>query len=480
MLTFNTHKMKINHLKYILLFIISFTITSCDDKLDLKPSDSIDPEKAYRNVADLNQGLLGAYAVLDYSLITSSAITSDELRLPEENTVSNTDAHRWIYTAASGSVTSAYSEYYRSIDRANRVLARADDVETGNSEITLRNQYKGEALAIRAFSHFELLKGYAADYENGALGVAYMKVAEISFPARDPFESVIANIKADLIAAKALIPASFNDKTRITKIAVAAMQARLAVYEKNWSDAITYATEVINSVPLATKAQFPGIWTDANNNEVIFKLKRNVNGVADGSLIGSFFFRQSGSIVLYAPSFKLINTFDKVNDVRYNAYIRFDNTRGVGKSEYLVKKYIGGTASQPGLADIKVFRTGEMYLIRAEAKAESTTPDLIGAATDLNTLRAERITGYVNQTFANKSDLITAIFDERFKELFLEGHRFFDIKRRNLPVQRLPEDANNISGAVLLPTTQAQYNYPLPAIAISVNKNAKQNPEYDK
>jgi hypothetical protein len=48
----------------------------------------------------------------------------------------------------------------------------------------------------------------------------------------------------------------------------------VALYESNWADAITYSTEVINAAPLATRAQFPGIWTDANDNEVIWKAKR--------------------------------------------------------------------------------------------------------------------------------------------------------------------------------------------------------------
>jgi hypothetical protein len=304
-----------------------------------------------------------------------------------------------------------------------------------------------------------------------------MKTAEVGYPARDPFESVVANVKADLIAAKALIPVTFTDKSRITKTAISAIQARLALYEKNWADAITYSTEVIAALPLATRAQFPGIWTDANESEVAWKLKRNVSGVADGSLIGSFFFRQTGGIVLYAPAFKLINSFDAVNDVRFAPYIKFDATRGAGKSQYLINKYIGGTASQPGLADIKLFRTGEMYLIRAEAKAESSAAVADGAS-DLNALRANRITGYVTQTFATKADLINAIYTERYKELAFEGHRFFDLKRRNLPVERIPADAVNTSGAVTLAPTKAQYNYPLPAVEITVNKNTVQNPNY--
>ena len=115
-----------------------------------------------------------------------------------------------------------------------------------------------------------------------------------------------------------------------------------------------------------------------------------------------------------------------------------------------------------------------MYLIRAEAKAESTGD----AAADLNALRTNRITGYSTATFADKTTLVNAIYTERFKELAFEGHRFFDLKRRNLPVQRLAADAVNASGAVTLSPTKAQYNFPIPALEISVNKNTVQNPNY--
>ncbi|RBQ03442.1 RagB/SusD family nutrient uptake outer membrane protein [Pedobacter miscanthi] len=455
--------------QYTLIFSLLILTASCT-KLDLVPTDTISPDKAFRNISDINLGLLGGYALVDGSTMTVVSTVSDEATYPTENTVGNSDAFRWIYTAANGSVTSNYATYYTAIDRINRTLAGLDALTLTGADATLGARYRGELLALRAYFHFELLRNYASSYQTGALGVPYMKISTISYPARDNFETVVANAKADLVAAKALIPTTFTDKTRITKAAVSAIQARLALYEKNWSEAITYANEAIAAYPLATKAQFPGIWTDANDNEVIWKAKRI--GTND-SRIGEFYFRQTGEIVLYAPAFKLINTFDKVNDLRYPAYIKFDATRTGTKSQYLVKKYAGSTAV-PGLADIKLFRTGEMYLIKAEAEAESTGD----AAGDLNALRAARINGYTDAAFADKATLITAILDERYKELAFEGHRFFDLKRRNLPVERLAADAVNASGAVTLPVTRAQYAFPLPALEISVNKNTVQNPGY--
>lgn len=457
--------------KYILIFsLLIFTATSCT-KLDFKPSDSISPDKAFRNISDINLGLLGAYALVDNSMANLSSTVADENTFPTENTVGNSDAFRWLYNSGSGSVTSLYGNNYIAIDRLNRVLKAQDELTFTGADVATASRYRGELLALRAYLHFELLRAYASAYQPGALGVPYMKESVIGYPARDKFEDVISFAKADLIAAKALIPANFSDKTRITKNAISAIQARVALYEKNWPDAITYATEVINAVPLATPAQFPGLWTDANDSEVIWKLKRV--GTTD-SRIGDFYFRQTGGIVLYAPAFKLIAEFDVAKDLRFPAYIKYDPTRTGTKSQYLVQKYIGGTSSAPGLTDVKLFRTGEMYLIRAEAKAESTGD----AAADLNYLRSQRITGYTAVTFADKATLIDAIYTERFKELAFEGHRFFDLKRRNLPVQRLAADAVNASGAVTLNPTQAQYNFPIPALEISVNKNTVQNPNY--
>ncbi|HEX8333051.1 MAG TPA: RagB/SusD family nutrient uptake outer membrane protein [Segetibacter sp.] len=456
--------------KYSLIFAVFIGTLSCT-KLDIKPTDSIDPEKAFRNINDINMGLLGAYAMIDYTPISLNSIITDEATFPTENTVGNSDAYRWLYDGSSGSVTSLYYDYFRGIDRGNRTLEGMNKLNFTGADLTLANRYKGELLALRAYFHFELLRAYASAYQPGALGVPYMKTSGIGYPARDNFETVIANVKSDLQAAKALIPSNFTDKTRITLLAVSAIQARVALYEKNWADAITYSTEVINTAPLATRAQFPGIWTDANDNEVIWKAKRV--GTTD-SRVGDFYFRQTGGIVLYAPSMKLINTFDRVNDVRFATYIKFDATRTAPKSQYLVNKYIGGTSTAPGLTDIKLFRTGEMYLIRAEAKAETGSD---GAA-DLNALRAARIAGYTAAAFPDKAALIDAIYTERFKELAFEGHRFFDLRRRNLPVERLAIDAVNASGAVTLLPTKAQYALPIPATEVLINKNTVQNPLY--
>lgn len=477
MLIFNLTVMNIKKI-IPFLFIAALAFQSCS-KLDTPPSDFIDPTKAFRNADDLNMGVLGAYAALTSTLIEVGAIVSDEVMYPTENTVSNNTAHRWLYNAASGSVTSAFYEYYEAIDRANRVLEAIPNVPAAGAQSRI-DQYQAELLALKAFAHFELLRAYASSYEPNGLGVPYMKERKVAYPARESVQSNFENINADLKAAKELMPSAFADNSRITKTAIAAIQARVALYEKKWSDAITYASEVIAAEPLAPKNDFNKIWKDSSQSEVIWKLER----VIGDSRLGAAFFRETGEIVLYAPSFKLIDQFgttaQRVDDVRFNSYIQYAPTRPAGKSQYLINKYVGGNAAYRGLTAVKLFRTGEMYLIKAEAELENASGNagVAAAAKDLNDLRRARIYNYIDQTFTDKQTLLNAIYNERFKELAFEGHRFFDLKRRNLPVERTAQDAINTSGAVRLDPTAAQYNFPIPADEMAVNKNMLQNPKY--
>lgn len=466
---------------FVFIAITGIGLQSCS-KLDLPPTDYIDPTKAFRDLDDVNMGVLGAYAPLS-TFIEENAIVSDEVMLPTENTVSNTAAHRWLYDSTYGSVTSAFYNFYVVIRRINEVLVALPDLEVVASSQSRMDQYQGELLALRAYCHFELLRGYASSYEPDGMGVPYMKRHEVSYPARPTVQSNFDDINDDLIVAKDLIPSGFSQNTRITRTAVSAIQARVALYQKRWGDAITYASEVIAQEPLAPKNDFARIWTEQSQAEVVWQLAR----VIGDSRIGASFFRETGEIVLYAPSFKLIDLFgtiaQRTDDVRFEPYIKYDPARVAGgtKSAYLVNKYVGNTPGNPGLASIKLFRTGEMYLIRAEAALENDNSNagITAATNDLNALRDARVHGYLSQAFTDKQSLITAIYNERFKELAFEGHRFFDLKRRNLPVERLAADAINATGAVKLEPTTAQYRFPIPADEMIVNKNMDQNPYYE-
>jgi hypothetical protein len=125
---------------------------------------------------------------------------------------------------------------------------------------------------------------------------------------------------------------------------------------------------------------------------------------------------------------------------------------------------------------MKACRISEMYLIRAEAYAKRTAPDLAAGAADLNTLRASRITGYVDENFVTATSLVDAVLQERFKELAFEGFRLFDLKRNNLPVERLASDAS--PAWQTLPASSNLFVLPIPRTEINANPNMVQNPGY--
>lgn len=463
------------------ILLAGVLVTSCSKSLDLKPSDQVVEENAFLDIASLERGLIGAYQTFNQRTTTeygsygyqiySNALYTDEAMLPtENNTGRGVMAYRWQVDPSTADITSTWAGYYFGINRANRILAAADKITANNTQDeATKNRIKGEALALRAFGHLQLLINFSNSYEPNALAVPYVKTSEtFGKPSRNTVAEVMTNIHADLDAAKSLIPASFASATRISLPAVHAIQARAALYGKDWDRAISAATAAINAVPLATKAQYPLIWKDQSNAEVIWKFRREQ---ANFTRPGDWFYDRSQNKIIYAPSKELRDAFDKVNDIRYAATVLERGTE-----RYSLAKYIGGDATAPNLADLKVFRTAEMYLIRAEAYAEKG--QLLSAASDLNTLRAARINGYVTQVFLTKEALINAIMQERFKELAFEGQRMGDLRRRLLPVTRLAEDAINAQGAVLLQPTDKQYYFPIPDAEILANENMQQNPAY--
>jgi hypothetical protein len=478
------NKMRKNKL-VIASFLMPFLFAACTKVIDVKETDFIGGDVALKTVENVESGIIGAYSAMNVEMgILLNSVFADEVRVAEFYNAAT--VHEWQYASTDISIRDSYTAfplYYRIVDRANRVLEAIPNVKAANAtqQATL-DRVKGEALFLRAFSHFELYRYYSNSADGNALALAYMETPSLEPKARITVTPYFSKLNADLVAAKALLPAANTDIYRASKLAVTALQARAALYIKDYANAVTYTNEYITAFPLASRTNFPAIWKDANNSEVVFKLSRTTTA---GGRIGSLYRATSANAsnigtITWRPSQALLNAYDQTNDIRYSTYffseplLRANASRS--SSAILINKYAGTAYGTPGelLADAKVFRTGEMYLIRAEAKAE--TGDLTGAAADLNTLRAARISGYVNASFASKDALITAIMSERFRELPFEGHRFFDAKRRNLPITRLAEDAQGT--ALSLPAGNFRFLLPIPNSEIQANPLMQQNPGY--
>ncbi len=471
------------HFKIAFSSLLLLTVISCKKVIDVEETDFIGGDIALKTVGNNQQGIIGAYAGLGTEMaILLNATLADEVKKSEFYNAATT--HEWQYTSTDIGIRdnfTAFTPYYRVIDRVNRVLQAlpsADSTKAGDN--TLRSRLRGEALFLRAFSHFELSRYYTGNYEPNGLALAYMEVPSLEPQARITMQPFYQKLMADMAEAKTLLPNNLTDIYRANKLTVSGLQARVALYMKDWPNAITYATEYINAIPLASSATFDGIWKDANTEEVAFKLKRTPS---IGTKIGSLFRGTSANAttigtVTWMPTDKLWNAYDQVNDIRFSSYLKDEPLlAAAGRPSHIVKKYEGtgyGTAGE-NVADAKVFRTAEMYLIRAEAKAE--TNDFVGAALDINALRKTRITGYTDVSFVSRDEAIAAIMLERFKELAFEGHRFWDLRRKNLPVERLASDAPSALGTTL-PAGNFRFLLPIPNTEIQANSKIQQNPGY--
>jgi hypothetical protein len=473
--------------KIYLLALTALSAVSCSKVIDTNETNFIGGDVALQTVANNEQAIVGAYAGSGQEMdILLNATFSDEVKKAEFYNAATT--HEWQYTSSDITIRdnfTAINALYRVINRVNRVidaLPKADSTKVGDS--ALKVKLRGEALFLRAFSHFQLWRYYSGDLDANALAMVYMDYVPTS-PAektsRITVQPYFDKLKADMAEAKNLVANNLTDVNRATKLAVSGLQARVALYLKDWPGAITFSTEYINGLPLATRAQFPGIWTDANNNEVAWKLKRTT---AAGPRIGSLFRGVSANVttigtVTWAPSDKLWALFDQTNDIRFASYLKDEpalTNASPSRPSHIIAKYAGSgyATTAENYNDAKMFRTGEMYLIRAEAKAEANDAT---AADDLNALRAARITGYVNAVFPTKQDLINAIMTERFKELAFEGHRFWDLRRRGLPVERTGNDAPSTTGATL-PAGNFRFRLPIPNAEIQANSAMQQNEGY--
>lgn len=463
-----------------LLVMVSF---SCKKVIEIKETDFINGEKAYQTVENTDQGAIGAYAaVIGEGNMYLNSILSDEVANSEFPT--DLTVHNWLYAADDITLTrnnpNTFEINYRVIDRVNRVLAALPEADsTRAGDVQLRSRLRGEMLALRAYMHFELFRSYCDNYTPEGLALPYMETSVLGNQSRINMKPYFDKLNADLAEAKTLIPATFTDVYRITKNAVTGMQARVSLYVRNWAAAETFATEFITALPLAKDSAFLMIWKDSVNTEVAWKLRRTSLTTRPGSVFrGTSSTATNIGTVIWIPSSKLWDAYDKTNDIRFTAYLKDEPLlTAQGRNSRLVRKYEGTGYATAGenANDYKMFRTGEMYLIRAEARLEQDK--IASAVQDLNDLRRARIKGYTDQTYADRTTLLPAIMEERFKELAFEGHRFWDLKRRSLPVERRVADSQG-AAFTTLPANNLRFVLPIPFYEIQANRAMKQNTGY--
>ena len=460
--------------KILIAVIIVASLASCKKIIEAEPTHQLDGSTRFTSIEDFDFALTGTYALFrsanyygsgSNAYVNMPDMLSDNLNETSESLGNYQTLSTWVYAEDEANIAATWQAAYRVISQANLVLRDIDDF--ASSDAGAVNRIKAQALAIRAMAHFDVLRYWVEEYDRNSTkpGIPYITTFDYEQkPSRGTVKETYDHIEADLLQARTLLNSGLDKTINASGRAyidiqgVNAIMTRVFLYSNQLDSAIKYSTLVINAIPLASRTNFPNIWTDASTSEVIWSVSFNAG---EGRIGDPVYFVPSNRSS-YRPNPTLVTLYDQANDVRYSSYFQVRSNRLV-LSKYLAK---AAQVSRPdGITNFKAFRTGEMYLIRAEAYARKGGANEVLALADLNTLRAARIAGFVAGTETGAA-LINAIALERRKELISEGHRWFDLKRTTKTITR-----TSCSVFCTLTSASRAWTWPIPIGEINANPN---------
>ncbi len=481
---------------YILLFMSVLFFGACEKTLDIAPTHSLSEELAFQNMQDVEDGLAGVYsgmrgaAYFGRNMSVLPDMMSDNLTESTESLANFRLMTDWLYYSENGTVASSWIGMYGIIADANALLDQVARFENANNSAQAA-RIKGQLLAIRGLVHFDLMRCFANNFDRNAtdLGVAYVTESSLKNPFAKParlsvkecYDLIIKDLEAGLELVKKTDKAinSKIERNKLDETGINAILARVNLYAKQYNDAIRYANAVIKARPLADNFDFPFMWEDNGVEEVAWSV---YFGTGEGGRLAGDVFSQGVNRAQFDMSPELAslygNATEREKDIRWASYVTPNlataaNAPRTGR--FVATKYNkkSTTTTADGIVNFKAFRTGEMYLIRAESYA--LTGKEGDALKDLNELRATRIEDFTNGTEVGAT-LIEAIAKERRKELWLEGHRWFDLKRTTRTISR--KNCDLPATACELKANDVHWTFPIPLSEIQANSNMVQNKGY--
>lgn len=316
-----------------------------------------------------------------------------------------------------------WNHIYKHINICNMVLADIDNQEAGTAEDQLeRQRIKGEAYFLRGAYYFTLANLYGKPYTQSAssdlaVPIKLTEYIEDELFERNTVEEVYQQAISDLQQAEQLLEGTTRKSYyRANQTAVRLLLSRLYLYKQDWNQAASYAQQVINAgdnrlkdLNTMSDGEF---FLNPNLSETIFTM-------GNGGLRRTF----AGDAQTFGITRDFYNLYDSDNDLRKTYFVRWNNTYGYPE---LVKGGSRTDMARSALSANFLFRTAEAYLNLAEAAAYKGDEQTARQA--LNTLRRARFSSG-SDVSASGSELINLIRDERARELCLEGHRWFDLRR---------------------------------------------------
>lgn len=464
----------------MILACCTILTTSCDDWLEVKPYDKISEGELLKSEEGYQKMLNGIYIDLNSEALYGKTLTVEMIEvmggaytIGNDNSVwgnyKDLSSYKYATEYWRGRLDQTWNKAYALILNCNKILETIDD----NQHLFTGGRYyvvKGEALALRAMLHFDMLRlfgpVYSKDSDKKAIPY-YTKQTNAPEPLLTA-EEVAGHVAADLEEARTLLAndpvktegtlmSGAQDGTgnfmryralRFNYYAVEALLARVYLYMGDKKDAFKYASDVIKAAdngifPFVDKSLVTGSPADPDrifSSEVIFALTNTSRGTIyknyyDPSRLPNYVFYMDNSLMSNIVYGGAATTGGYQDDYRYRA-----NWIATGSNRYFYKysDMVANGSIQNTM--IPMVRLGEMFLIAAESQSDV----LAKGVQYVNALRRNR--GVANlQTLT--PDLLKY---EYIRELYGEGQLFYLYKRLNCDVITSANSSKNPKASDLI------------------------------
>ena len=419
--------------------------SSCEDWFDVEPRTEIKEDNLFQNENGYFDALVGVYTLMGKPNLYGDQLTMSLLDgIIQNYYVTNSSAHPLYYVAKRdytntnlrSTIDAIWSGLYNAIANTNNILEHLSNCNPSLFSGDNYNIIKGEALAQRAFLHFDLLRLFGPSFvmDRRRPCIPYVTTLSKENTKLSTPEEVVQLCLQDLTEADGLLekdPISdkennseniylMNRTCRLNSHAVKALMARIYHYAGDKENALKYAHELVENEELELTTNLTGIKADRIfSQEILFSLF--VDNMSDW-VDNHFGTAASGYDYLQYEPF-LDELFEKNAglglDVRQTEL--FNNNNTICK---LNKYLMNSTDAYSSKYRIPMLRLSEAYYIAAES-----TDDLEEAEKWLNDVRTAR--GLESKTFSSFNEIQTYLTNEYRREFWGEGQAFYRYKWLN-------------------------------------------------
>ncbi len=465
---------------YTVTLALCTLLSSCDSWLEVKPYDKISEDELLQSEEGYQKMLNGIYIDLNSDALYGKTLSVEMIEVMGGAYAIGSDNSVWgnykdLSSYQYGTeywrdrLDQTWNKAYALILNCNKIL---ESIDQNQNLFTGSNYYvtKGEALALRAMLHFDMLRlfgpVYSKDRDKTSIPY-YTKVGnspESLLPAKEVAEKVVADLEDarillanDPVKTEGTLMTGSQDGTsnflryralRLNYYAVEGLLARVYLYMGDKTDAFKYATDVIKTTdqgifPFVDKNLVVGSPADPDrifSSEVLFGLTNTSRGnlfknYYDPSRLPNYVFRMDNSLMDKLIYGGAAQTGGYQDDYRYRA-----DWVATGSNRYFYKyKDMVATGSIQNTM-IPMLRLGEMFLIAAESQSDN----LASGVQYVNALRRNR--GVANlQTLT--PDLLKY---EYIRELYGEGQLFYLYKRLNSDIITSASSSKNTKASDLV------------------------------